>query len=318
MRHEMKVATLAAALLMLAACGKGGPDADDAPKKKEADKDSGLELTAEQVAALGLTTARLEAVSYRVRLAGYGTTLAFDTIAQADADIATAEAAAAQSAAAAARAKELSGGDDAAVSRETWEVAAAKAATDQAAVLLARRKADVAFGLNAPWRNTAQRTAVLARLQSGRTVLVKVTFPPGASIDTKSFSITRVGDNGTGRETATVWEAPADAMIPGRSLFALVDGSDLASGERVIATLAVGAPQQGVRVPAIALVLGESDAWAYIKKDDDYVRIRIDTSHPDGDGYFASEGLQPDQEVVTGGAGLLYAREVNPSTKSDD
>lgn len=320
MRHEMRLAVLTAALLMLTACGKGAPDADDAPKKQATHQGSGpgLGLSAEQSEAMGLDTVTLTAVSHRDQLAGYGTVLMFDTLAQTEADTVSAEAAAVQSAAAAARARELAFGDDAAISRETLEAVTSKAATDQAAVLLARRKADATFGINAPWRNDAQRSAVLARLQSGRTVLVKASFPLGAAVDAKSFNVARLAVNGTIWNTATVWAAPADSTLPGRSLFALIDGSDLVSGERIIATLPLGKPQPGVLVPATALVLGESDAWAYVKKDDTYLRTRIDISHPEGDGYFVAAGLEPGQEIVTSGAGQLYAREINPSSGPED
>jgi membrane fusion protein, multidrug efflux system len=316
MRHELRMAALTA-LLALAACGKGAPEAD---KKEEAKGEGpGITLTAEQSEGLGLQTAKLVAASHRGQLTGYGMVMAIDAIAQSDADTASAEAAAAQSQAAAARARDLSTGEDAAVSRETYEVAAAKAATDQTAVLLARRKADAAFGPDAPWRTPAQRAAILPRLQSGRSVLVKVTFPIGANVTPQRFNIARMGVNGKSWSTGAVWNAPADATIPGRSLFALVDGSDLAQGERVIATIPTGAPQAGVLVPHTALVMGESDSWAYLKtKENTYLRTRIDTTQPDGDGYFVAEGLKPGQEVVTTGAGQLYAREVNPSTEPAD
>jgi len=312
----MKVAALAA-LLALCACGKGTPAAD---KKEEAkEEEPGITLTEEQSEGLGLQTAKLASASFRGQLTGYGMVMTFDTIAQSDADSASAEAAAAQSQAAAARARDLSTGEDAAVSRETYEAATAKAATDQAAVLLARRKADAAFGPDAPWRTSAQRTAILARLQSGKSVLLKVTFPIGATVAPQRFTVSRMGVNGKGWNTGTVWNAPADAAIPGRSLFALVDGSDLAQGERVIATIPTGAPQAGVLVPRSALIMGESDSWAYLKTGENtYVRSRIDTSHPDGDGYFVNGGFSPGQEVVTAGAGQLYAREVNPSTEPAD
>jgi len=316
MRHGLKMAALAA-LLALCACGKGAPAAD----KKEADKDEGpgITLTEEQSEGLGLQTAKLTPASYRGQLAGYGMVMSFDTIAQSDADTTSAEAAAAQSQAAAARARDLSTGEDAAVSRETYEAAAAKAATDAASVLLARRKADAAFGPDAPWRTPAQRTAILQRLQSGKSVLVKVTFPIGATVAPQRFNVARMGANGRSWPTGAVWNAPADAAIPGRSLFALVDGSGLAQGERVIATIPVGAAVAGVLVPRSALVMGESDSWAYLKTGENtYVRSRIDTSRPDGDGYFVSQGFTPGQEVVTTGAGQLYAREVNPATEPAD
>jgi len=316
MRHGLKVAALAM-LLALSACGKSAPEADT---KEESKSDGpGLTLTAEQSEGLGLQTAKLAPASYRGALTGYGLVMAFDAIAQSDADIASAEAAAAQSRMAAARAKELSTGEDAAVSRETYEAATAKAATDQVAVLLARRKADAAFGTGAPWRNTARRAAILARLQSGHTVLVRVTFPVGATVASRQFSVTRMGTSGRSWSTAAVWDAPADSTIPGRSLFALVDGSDLAQGERVIATIPVGAAQSGVLVPRSALVMGESDSWAYLRiKPGTYLRTRIDISRPEGDGYFVANGFRPGQDVVTAGAGQLYAREVNPATEPAD
>jgi hypothetical protein len=316
MRHEWKLAALAA-LLALTACGKGAPAAD---KKEEAkDEGPGITLTAEQSEGLGLETAKLVSTSYRGQLTGYGMVMTFDAIAQSDADTASAEAAAAQSQAAAVRAKDLSTGEDAAVSREAYEAAAAKAATDQTAVLLARRKAGAAFGTGAPWRGASRRAAILARLQSGRSVLVKVSFPIGTAVTAQKFSVTRMGTGSKSWSTGAVWDAPADATIPGRSLFALVDGSDLAQGERVIAVIPTGAPQAGVLVPQNALVMGESDSWAYLRiKPDTYLRTRIDTSRPEGDGYFVAEGLKGGQEVVTAGAGQLYAREINPATEAAD
>jgi hypothetical protein len=91
------------------------------------------------------------------------------------------------------------------------------------------------------------------------------------------------------------------------------------TGQVIIATIPTGAPQAGVLVPRSALIMGESDSWAYLKtKADTYLRTRIDTSRPEGDGYFITEGLKPGQEVVTAGAGQLYAREINPATEPAD
>jgi hypothetical protein len=304
------------ALLLLAGCGK---KAEEAAKEESKEAEAGITLTEEQSEAMGLATAKLQAATWRGEISGYGVVSSFEAIAQSDADTSTAEASAAQSSAAAARARELSTGADAPVSREAYEAAAAKAAADQASLLLARRKADVAFGNRAPWRG-ANRAAILARLQAGRSVLVHVTFPVGSAVDAQRFRVSRMGANGRGWLTSNVWEAPADPAVPGRSFFALVDGSDLAQGERVIAAVPTGAPQAGVIVPAGALLLGESDSWLYLKTGDEtYLRARIDTSRPMEGGYFVSgAGLAGGQDVVTQGAGLLYAHEVNPSTEPEE
>lgn len=316
MRQSTRTVVLLLAL-SLVACGKSAPDGGD--KKDTAKEETpGITLTGEQSEALGLATAKLSAAHYRGRLTGYGVVVSIDTIAQADADSATAEAAAAQSAAAAARARDLSTGEDAPVSRETYEVAQAKAATDRAALSLARRKADAVFGTSGPWQNPTQRAAILARLQSGRAVLVKATFPVANDAAIRQINIVRT-NGGDGWTASQIWDAPADPAIPGHSLYAIVEGSNLAQGERVAATTPTGAAEDGAIVPANALVLGESDAWVYVKTSaNTYLRTRIDTSRPDGNGYFVSEGLKPGQDVVTGGAGQLYAREINPSTEPDD
>jgi hypothetical protein len=313
---QARIAAALTVLLALWGCGKGDTEAD---KKESKESGPGVTISAEESKSLGLATAAVQSASYRAQISGYGVVMALDAIGQSDADVVTAQAAASQSSAAAARARDLSTGADAAVSRETYETAEAKAAADQAALALATRKAGAAFGLNAPWHNSAERSAIMARLQSGRTVLVRVTFPLGSAASPKSLTISRLGAEGKSWTTSTIWNAPADPTIPGQGVFALLDGSDLAQGERITASVPVGAPQSGAVVPAGALVLGESDAWAYVQTGaDTYQRTHVDITHPLGNGYFVSGGITPGQKVVTSGAGLLYAHEINPSTEAAD
>ena len=305
-------------LLLVSACDKPAPEAD---KKEDADTSAGISLSADQTKSLGIQTAPARAARYIQGVSGYGVVTALDAIAQTDADFTTAAAAAAQSQAAATRAQGLATGDDAAVSREVVESAQSKAAADQAALALARRKTDAAFGMNAPWSDPAARQAIMAQLASGRTLLVRVTFPLGAITGQapQNLRVSRLGA-GTQAWTATrVWDAPADPAVPGRSVFALLDGSDLAQGERVTATIPVGAALSGVLVPADALILGESEASVYLQiKPNTYLRTKIDISRPMNNGYFVSGGVTSGQQVVTSGAGLLYAHEINPSTAAED
>jgi hypothetical protein len=319
MRRRVSV-ILVAALLALSACGKDTP-ADD--KKAGADTGPGVSLDADSIKSLGITTAPAIAARYSQQISGYGIVTALDAIAQTDADFLTAQAAVAQSQAAANRAKDLASGDDAAVSREVVETAQSKAAADQAALALASRKAEAAFGRNAPWRTASARQALMARLASGRTTLVRVTFPLGTmdAAAPASLQIARLGAGAKSWTANTVWDAPADPGIPGRGFFALVDGSDLAQNERVIATVPVGAAQNGIVVPAAALVLGESETWVYLEnRPNHFLRMPIDTGKPLGDGYFLDRnaGIAAGQEIVTKGAGLLLAHEINPSSGAED
>ena len=317
-RRSLRLCGMALAALFLASCGK-----EQTAEKKDEDKaEAGVALTADQVKALGIETVAVAAAEYRQQVTGFGVVMGLDSIAQADADTQTAAAAAAQSQAAAARARALGSGDEAAVSREVVETAEAKAAADQAALALARRKADAMFGIHAPWHNEAERAAITARLSGGRSVLVRATFPLGALPGgiPNGLTITRLGVGGQSWKAATVWEAPADPNLPGRGFFALIDGSDLAQNEHVTAAVPVGPAKQGLKVPASAVLLSDGETWVYIQNDDHYVRARVATGNPLADGYFVPSGggIASGQKIVTTGAGLILSREINPSTASDD
>jgi hypothetical protein len=310
-----RAAIIAAALLLLSACGKTDKPAE---AEKEAAEAPGITLKAEEIASLGITVQPATAAQFSGRISGYGVVTALDTIAQADSDFLMAQAAAAQSQAAAARARSLSTGEEAAISREQLEVAQSKAAADAAALGLAERKTEAAFGLRSPWRDTATRQAVMRRLASGDAVLVRGTFPATGGAVPRSLEISRMGTDGKTWTAHTVWDAPADAAVPGRSFYALVDGSDLAQNERVTAAIPTGAAQAGAKIPAKALVFGESEAWAYVQTGaQTFLRTKVDISRPLGDGYFVNN-IKPGDKLVVDGAGLLLARELNPSTEVEE
>ena len=310
-----RLAFIAASLLLLAACGKTDKPAET---EKEAAEGPGLTLKAEEVKSLGITVQAAAPAQFTGRIAGYGVVTALDTIAQADSEFLTAQAAAVQSAAAAARARSLSTGEEAAISREQVEVAESKASADAAALALARRKTEAAFGLNSPWHDPASRQAVMQRLASGAAVLVRVTFPAIGGAAPRRVDISRMGADRKSWTAHTIWDAPADASVPGRSFYALVDGSDLAQNERVTAAIPTGSAQAGAKIPAHALVYGESEAWAYVQTGaTTFLRTKVDTDRPLDDGYFVNT-IKPGDKVVVDGAGLLQAREINPSTEAEE
>jgi hypothetical protein len=304
-----------AALLLLSACGKSDKPAE---AEKEGAETPGVTLKAEEIESLGITLQPATAAQFSSRINGYGVVTPLDTIAQADAEFLTAQASAAQSQAAAARARSLSTGEEAAISREQVEVAQSKAAADAAALALARRKTEATFGLHSPWRDAGSRQAVMERLASGATVLVRVTFPATGGVAPRTLEISRMGAGGKSWTTRTIWDAPADAAVPGRSFYALVEGSDLAQNERVTAAIPTGAAQTGAKVPAKALVFGESESWVYVQTAaHTFLRTKVDTSRPMEDGYFVNS-VKPGDKVVVDGAGLLLAHETNPSTEAED
>jgi hypothetical protein len=65
------------------------------------------------------------------------------------------------------------------------------------------------------------------------------------------------------------------------------------------------------------VIQSNSANWCYLEKPAGiFVRTAIDTSRPVAAGYFVTAGVVAGDIVVTGGAGLLLARETNPSTEA--
>ena len=210
------------------------------------------------------------------------------------------------------------------MSREVVETAKAKAAADQAALMLARRKAEAAFGRNAPWQRRRPRrdhgAAGLRQKRAGARHL-----PAGR---TGQRDAAPAADHTAGRgrakswTTSTIWEAPADPAFPGRGFYALVDGSDLAQNEHVTAD---GAGRRGRgrrdgarrraglwRERGLGLCPDRSRAISCAPPSI--------PARPLGDGYFVPDGggIRAGQDIVTSGAGLLLARELNPSTEAEE
>ncbi len=310
----------AACLLLLSACDNSSTSAPSSEAKEEP-KTQGVAINAEQAAQIGLQTQNLAAAQYVPRVTGYGMVESLDTVAQLQADLAMASAAATESRATLARAQSLSRGSPAAIARSEVDAAVRTAASDEASLGLAQRKAIATFGKGAPWLNG--HGEILAQLTSGKLLLVHASFTIGAlpSGLPPYLEMTPLNRNESQQPVRSlqIWDAPADAAIPGRSFFALVPGSTFAEGQRLTVSAPAGTPQTGVLIPADAVLLSDNTAWYYSKASDgSYVRRPLDLSAPLPGGYFAHDNIKPGNAVVTAGAGLLLARELNPSTEVEE
>ena len=300
----------------LVACHRTAPTADAKAPAAEAAAE-GVTLTAEQVAKEGIATASAKAADYAPETTGYGVVIAHDTVAVAVAELTTAQAAAAQSRAAAARAERLAG-TPGALSADTVESATRQVAADTAALALAEHRLSTVIGGGLP--AGLDRGPALQDLASGKVKLLRATFPLGAQLPKTPATVraTRL-DAATGWTLHQVWSAPADANLPGRSFFALLKDADVGEGERLLVWApGAGPAQHGVTVPAAALVISDGKYWCYVEqKPGAYVRREVTMDRPLGADYFVTQGIAAGDQVVTAGAGLLLAREMNPSTEAD-
>ncbi len=329
MRRGVSV-VLAAGCLLLGACHKtptaGGKE--DAPGKQSAaakevaadkEKAEGVTLTPEQVEKLGVSTQAALVIDYSEETAGFGVVVSHDTIAQAAAELATAKATERLSRSTLSRTKKLDG-TPGAMSADVEENAAQKAEVDAAALVLTQQRLSSTLGMKPPWKSN-EKDAILQELAGGKIKLVRVTFPLGALSGGTPASLraAHIGaKQGTGWKLDVVWDAPADASVPGRSFFALLKSSDAGEGERLQVWAPIGEPTSGVVIPVAAAVMSEAKYWCYVeKKPGTFERVEIDTTKPTPDGYFVTERVTAGDKVVTTAAGQLLAKESASGAEPD-
>lgn len=308
-------------LVLLAACSpKPAADAagaaPEAPAKasEEAKPGEALKLSEEEQTKLGLEKAPARPISYTPEVEGYALVLSHEAIAQAAAEVATMRAAEAASRAALARAEHLKG-TPGALSGEGEEAARRQAAADAAALALAEQRLTAQFGQHAPWLEPGG-AALLGELADGRVKLVRVTFALDAPVPRTGpglrFARLDAAASPGAWASRQIWPAPADVSVPGRSYFAALRGTDAAEGERLAGFAGTGDAQTGVLIPPGALVISEGKTWCYLEKPvGTFGRVPIDTGRPLSGGYFVQGPIAAGETVVTGGAGLLLARETS-------
>jgi hypothetical protein len=327
-------------LTLLGGCGKQQPAADVAKaapvekgaagekEEKKEEKDEGgtgeVKLTSEEAAKLGITTAAAAAVQYVPAKQGFGVVMSHDAIAQAVADVTTAQAGLRLSQAALARIARLDG-TAGAQSAEAHESAARQAAVDAAALRLAEAKLSALLGQRPPWAGQND-SKMLTELAVGHAKLLRVTFPLGVlngaapnGLRVSRLDAATVGERWTARP---VWDAPFDSGIPGRSFFAMLQHTDLGEGERVLIWAAGDnhseRPESGIVVPPTAVVVIDGKYWCFVEREPGvFSRSPLDISQPTADGYFVRDGIKPGELIVTSAAGLLLARQTNPSSEAE-
>jgi hypothetical protein len=303
-----------------AASGARAPRAGNtAPNAAEASA-QGVTLSPDQIDKLGLVTQPAQAVEYEEEAAGYGVVQSHGDIAQGAAELISAQATERQSRAALVRAQKLAG-TPGAVSAEVEQAAVQKAAVDAAALTLTNERLSATLGMNPPWKSV-RGSSTLRELASGRIKLLRATFPLGAFHGGAPTSLraARIGATApaTGWKLHTIWDAPADASMPGRSFFALLEGSDMGEGERLRVWAPTAKPVTGVLIPSAAAVMSDGRYWCYIeRRPGTFVRVEIDTARLMADGYFVTEGVTVGDKVAATAVGQLLATEVGAAAGAD-
>ena len=302
--------------------GAAGEEKGAAGEKEEAGSGE-VKLTEEEVAKLGITTVKAAPVQYVPAKQGFGVVMSHDAIAQAVADVTTAQAGLRLSQAGLARVARLDG-TAGAQSAEAHESAARQAAVDAAALRLAEAKLSALLGQRPPWAGQND-SKMLTELAEGHAKLLRVTFPFGVlngaapnGLRVSRLDAATVGERWTARP---VWDAPFDSTIPGRSFFAILQHTDVGEGERLLVWASGDSSERGesgILVPPSAIIVTDGKYWCFVEKEPGvFSRAPLDISRPMADGYFVKDAIKPGDLIVTTAAGLLLARQTNPSTEAE-
>jgi len=316
--HAVLASVALCTSLTMSGCHKTPATAED--KTGTAEESEGVTLKPEEVKKMGIVTAEAKTIMHSPEATGFAVVLAHESLATAVAELDTAAAMERQSRTALARTQRLAG-TAGAMPADTLEGLQRQSAVDQAALELSHRKLSSMFGQNSPWKNQLNSPQLRA-LASGDAKLVRVSFPLGATGDADPTSVRlahiNASQGGKSIEAHSLWPAPADASVPGRSYFAYLKSSEFGEGERLLAWVPIGEPETGVLVPASAAIINGGKYWCYVEeKPGQFVRSELDPSMATNDGYFVKEGIEAGAKIVTVSAGQLLAREINPSTAAD-
>lgn len=306
--------------LLVGGCERG-PSAAQAQQSASDEKEKagapaeseGVTLKPDEIEKAGIEVKAAAAGEHAPEVTGYALVISREAIAQAVADLSTAAAIEHQSQAALARSRSLAA-TPGAMPVEAQEAAERQATVDRAAMQLAERRLSAVYGRNAPWKDD-YASPELAALARGESKLVRVTFPLGALGPgvPKTLRLGHLASTPGSKsfESAIIWSAPADTSLPGRSFFAILKGSDVSEGERLLAWAPVGPAESGVVIPYSAVVISGGKYWCYVaEKPGLFVRKEIDPGMPTDDGYFVKENVAAGANIVTASAGELLAREL--------
>jgi hypothetical protein len=166
-------------------------------------------------------------------------------------------------------------------------------------------------------------SAALQTLLKRQSRLVRLVFPhelPRSSALPRIL-IAPVSISGQQVEARFISESDQGSMVlPGKTYFYIVDGSDLRVGTRVVATVTTGGEKRdGTIVPNEAVVWHAGKAWVYVMQDPEtFARYEISIANELYDGWFQSGLLAAGDKVVVSGAQLLLSEELKFQIRNEN
>jgi multidrug efflux system membrane fusion protein len=286
----------------------------------------GVTLPPDRVTSSGISVAPLTATRYVRQVQGIASVLDPQPLIALSARLAAARASAAaaaeQAAAAAAeatRSQQLYQHGENASLRDAQTAAAtaaaAKAQQSAAVSAYAAERSSARAGWGSALAALAERgPQALADYADGRAALLAVAMPLGSAPSPPARIRVQLAD-GSSLSASLLGPSPrADAVLQGPTFFYRATGAQLRSGWRLTASVPLDtAAQNGVTVPAAAVLWYAGQAWVYVQTAaDSFQRRPLVLNARDAAGWFQSSGFRVGDRVVVRGAELLLSQELLP------
>ena len=157
-----------------------------------------------------------------------------------------------------------------------------------------------------------EKSPVFNRLRQQQDVLIQATLPPDTHLaSAPQTAMVQTADSKLVSAKLVSLSPHTDPRIQGMGFFYVASMQPgLLPGMNVIVYLQTGHRNQGVVVPAPAVVWWQGKAWVYVQKETgQFIRREISTETPVKDGWFVLKCLTAGDRIVVRGSQLLMSEE---------
>lgn len=161
------------------------------------------------------------------------------------------------------------------------------------------------------------------KLSMRKSVLLLVTVAGDRQIKpgTRTAFVSTRDDRASAEEAGYISVAPAtDVRTQGATYFFQAPVSTLRTGMNVDVWIPEGdAEQQGVMIPAEAVIWYMDKSWVYVARDQEtFTRVEVKKYAVTRQGWFVTESFKPGDMIVTSGAQMLLSQEFRWSMPDKD
>ena len=277
-----------------------------------------VEMAAATQRKLGVATQPLTETRHSSVVPAFARVLDPVPLASLDAEVTIAAAAARSSRAEASRTRSLAAAD-ATVSVRVAEAAEAQARSDEARLLLLKRRLGLEWGPGFMTMGEAARSALVTQLAMGQAALVRLDAPMGLTgLKTARLEL---GPNDWATARILGPARTGDPRLMSTGLIGLVSGPAairLGAGLTLPASLPTGSGRVGVLIPRSALIRSGGATLAYVRKDATHFERRgVVGGSAETGGLFVAAGFRPGEPVVVSGAAALFAAQTPARSEED-